>query len=151
MPLDPARVVAAMRQGYGAVCATCEHFWQARDAKQNDCGKPCGGPIGGSDFPHYKGPLPDLLTWCFACAEASDYGIRMDGSTRLVGVCKTHLRLLDTLRLKGQPTRYTLLRSGVYVPLEAVQEPSKPTLVQAIIQAELDWAEEDAKAAEAAE
>ncbi len=143
MPVDVVKVIEARKQGYGIVCTTCEHFWIARDAQRARCGKACGGPISGKDFPHYRGPLPNFETWCFVCGAASDYGVKVDGSLRFVGVCKEHLRLLDTVRLSGREANYTLVRSGGFVPLEAVQEPTKPTLMQAIVQTELEWAEAD--------
>lgn len=92
-----------LEQGYAFPCAHCQRMWMAKATGQASCGpmipdgKPCGGPMSGMSFPHYKGPLTQefIAGHCFRCGADADSSIMQNGG--VVGVCDKHLPLVDRL------------------------------------------------------
>lgn len=101
MDLNPAKIGNAVSKGLSIVCATCKHYWKARDTgvPGDKClsKKPCSSPLGGGDFREYDGPITDLTRWCFVCGDSSNYAVSCGESFRPVGVCSTHLSYFLTL------------------------------------------------------
>lgn len=101
------KVKAEVRNGLSFVCAMCEHWWRAKEERKERCvaaenGQDCGGPVVGMTFPQYKGPL-DRSAWtefCFMCGEDSMAAIEVNGSLRMLGVCKRHAELVGHLRCR---------------------------------------------------
>lgn len=129
-----------MQDGLSAVCATCEHYWEGRDKKlpgfQCASPGPCGGPIAGNDFPHYKGPYGNLEQLCFVCGATPKLAVRARGKLRTVGICEKHLPMLKKQAPQGQPEAPPpqVLSSSGEVRLD--EAPPKPGLFQAIMEAE---------------
>lgn len=150
MPMDPVSVAAAVSEGYSPICATCEHFWNARDRGLSICGMRCGGPLGGLDFPEYKGPMTAerMAQWCFMCAREASYGVRVLGTGRVFGVCQEHLEAVATLRsaskedLEAWP-KIELLGAFVSDPSKLVR-PGK-SLVEAIYEVEKYYADKEGR------
>jgi hypothetical protein len=99
--VDPKKVRAEVEgKGTSVVCATCTHYWKARDRgiPGTSClGVPgCGSPMAGDVFHDYDGPLPEthLESHCFICNHPSDYALLVVGKKRMIGVCETHLDLV---------------------------------------------------------
>lgn len=139
MPIDSRRVRLALSRGLSSVCSSCEHWWEAADRGLSNCGKDCGGPIGGRDFPLYKGPRTRLDNTCFAaCVSTSDYVVRIPGG-RDIGVCSKHLKLLDSLEPEARENLVVEVRSpqGLVVP-RAGRYTSK-SLGEVIAETEAGW------------
>lgn len=87
---------AILKDKLSAICATCERYWEAKAQNKEGlfCTSPngCGGPLRGSHFPDYKGPITDFSRWCFVCGEDPTYGIRAlnSSSQRVFGMCDQH-------------------------------------------------------------
>jgi len=101
--LDVDRMKAAQEAGLSAVCSSCIYYWRARDAGLPGhlclASKPCGSPMAGHAFPEYEGIMPSLDRWCFVCGQPKEFAIRVKGSeTRIVGICRQHLRYLAEYR-----------------------------------------------------
>lgn len=143
MPLDALKVHQVIQEGLSPVCGTCRHFWTARDQNRETCGKDCGGPIIGRDFPEYDGPMVQLDKFCFACTKEADYAIRGSRATRLVGVCRGHLALID--RVTAQDVRPFGIDvqspKGLVLPVSGRY--TQKTLREVIFETEKAWAEED--------
>jgi hypothetical protein len=88
---------------------------------------------------------------CFVCGVKSLLGVRAKGKLRIVGVCEQHLPMLKTLR----PTNAPKVPDGLPivfgahgdVDLDKVGKRYKPTLGQAIAEAEAYFQEQDARKA----
>jgi len=55
-------------------------------------------------FPEYKGPLTgQMINYCFVCGSEPSAAVEViaDGGTRL-GICETHLPMLDTYSRPGE-------------------------------------------------
>lgn len=144
MPLDPVQVVEAMANGVSAVCATCLHYWSAYDKRLDSCGQPkCGGPIGGGTFPSYDGPMKGVLhKFCFVCSAPSKFGIRVNGSPRIIGACPKHIGYVkEYQRADGLPTVVLELRGD---RLPDLNKQPKKTLGQAIAESEAEFDKADA-------
>ncbi len=146
MTLNATKVREAVMAGYSPVCATCKHFWVARDLNEVDCGKKdCGGPIAGKDFPEYDGPITQLDKFCFACTRESEYAVRSAQAKRLVGVCCEHLKLLDRLvpkEVRGQSSHLEVISPrGIVVPLNGRYSPK--SLQEVVLETEQAWSEQD--------
>lgn len=150
MPLDPDQVLAAMKQGFSPVCATCRHYWRGKSAGLAGCGKDCVGPISGGNFPEYDGELPDLVRFCFACGRDSEYALQVGQLEKRVGVCEAHLSHLTDLVPKSgivQAGQVYAVRGGAFVRVERiVRKPN--SLVKTMYDTEKAWAEEDRHNAE---
>lgn len=88
-----------MDTGLCAVCAWCEHYYNAKDKYQTfNCGKgDCGGPSRGRVFPRYKGPMKNkMATFCFICGSDSDAAFDINNNGFL-GVCSGHLEGLKKM------------------------------------------------------
>jgi hypothetical protein len=153
--MNNSKIIEAIeRFGLSIVCATCKKYWMARErGLYSGClaeGK-CGSPIVGDDFCQYDGEIPDLSLWCFVCGKESDFGIRVKGRERTIGVCREHISFLHNMEPKasGYHTDDILVcNNGVLLQLEAVIKAPKPTLMQEIVKTEMEWAEKDRAIAE---
>jgi len=92
LDLDKARLAVA--DGVVIVCATCTHYWEAKDANNPQCkhAQACGGPFIGRFYPHYEGPFPASAhgSFCFICGNDQVRGrlVRRDRPMEQgVGVC----------------------------------------------------------------
>lgn len=139
MPLDSSKVRLAIIQGMSPVCATCEHYGAAQDRGLDSCGKTCGGPIVGMDFPLYKGPMTRLDNFCFACVSRSDFVIKVPLGTKHIGVCNKHLTLLDRMTVKDFPKMELEVRSpqGLIAPVGGRYTPK--SLGELFAETEENW------------
>lgn len=116
MPIDPRLAAAATQSGLSAVCATCTRYWEARDRllPEPQCLSTtrCGSPLAGGSFHDYLGPLTDLTKLCFVCAGPPKYGVRTTKTSKLVGVCRKHVRLLRELQPVQGPAATVLIQSS---------------------------------------
>lgn len=90
------RITEAVSSGVSPICATCDHYWEARDRQRGSACGPhgsCGGPISGRLFPKYKGLMAReiLARVCFMTGDGSDYGVRIVGESGMVGISKERL------------------------------------------------------------
>lgn len=118
--LNGRPILKVLQQGVGFVCAHCEHFWWGIDNNHQGCralhdGVPCSGPIRGQAFPYYKGPLKgQLAKFCFVCGkDPCATAVARDGGAR-VGVCESHLSLLETYSAPGEKPPFV---THVHVPV----------------------------------
>jgi hypothetical protein len=141
------QIQKALERGLALACATCARYWQGRERglPGDECtsASPCGGPIAGSDFPLYIGPITDFSQWCFACGGYPELGIKVPGSPRIFGVCRKHLKLLDLLAPPTPVTGLSVLSpsKGIIVPISGRY--TQKTLGEVIHETECEWAEED--------
>jgi hypothetical protein len=113
--MDRMRILGAMANGVGFVCAHCENFWWSVDRGFTECrpaveGRLCGGPFIGHAFPEYKGPLgKQLSSYCFVCGDkSSKVAMASKGSSAglMVGICDKHYPMLDDVGLQGEKPRF---------------------------------------------
>lgn len=91
--------------GMSAVCAWCEHHWATlKDGATPGCQQAdCGGPMRGKAFPRYKGPRPNLASYCFICGQESDLSVEFSGGGH-IGCCAPHeVQLRRMLSRSGKP------------------------------------------------
>ena len=145
-----AKIEKVVAAGTSIVCATCRHFWEARDKSRPNCGEKCGGPIAGKDFPQYKGPLNGdrLRDWCFVCGQDSGYGLKIPESSRIIGVCEAHLEYLVRLR----PSKDTRSRGSLFatdgdttIQVHRLIRSPKKTLIEEIYEVEKYFAEKEGR------
>lgn len=105
--MSPEDVQAAIAQGVSIVCATCNHFWEGveRNAPQCTAPSPCGSPIVGDVFSHYKGPITDFTRFCFVCGAPPAKTLKVENLVRLIGVCEKHREYLRNLRATAPGVR----------------------------------------------
>lgn len=103
MPLDPTKVALAVESGLSAICALCEHFWNANDKGADDCGQQCGGPISGGTFDRYTGPVTDFSKICFRCGGPATHAVRAANSVRVLGCCREHVELVQQWKPVDRP------------------------------------------------
>jgi hypothetical protein len=106
--INPEHVQYARSCGLSYTCAMCYRWWRQRQADgevDRGCeaavqGIHCAGPMRGSDFSFYEGPLtPELRkAVCFRCGEPSAAGLRVPGSLLILGVCSEHLTEMNLWR-----------------------------------------------------
>lgn len=130
--VSPDKVLLAMRSGLSFVCATCAKYWRARDAGVDgtQClavGK-CGSPIASDTFSQYEGPLCLFENLCFVCGQPPDFGLRVYGRPKVVGVCKVHVELVKRLRPTEGPVARVLVVNDDGERLSDAPEPEKPML-----------------------
>lgn len=132
------RIQNEIHSGTSPVCASCKHFWVAKDAGLESCGQDCGGPIAGKDFPKYDGPMTSLDKFCFACISEADYVVRSVGASRLVGICRRHLPLLDRLRTTAADVTVEVMSpKGIVAPVGGRYTPK--SLGEVIADTEAGW------------
>ena len=89
--LTAEKVKKAIDGGMSAVCAWCEHYWNAQDAGavKGFCNKPdCGGPLLMRAFPKYQGPMSTHLTRiCYICGGDAEAAVEIHDQG-MIGVCK---------------------------------------------------------------
>jgi len=141
MPLDPLMLQQVIvQERVSPVCATCVHFWTARDQKAPNCGQDCGGPIAGNDFPMYSGPMTQFDRFCFACPSPADYAVKSPGTKRPIGLCKVHLGHLDRLVAEGEDAPFTLTllsAKGIVYPTAGRFTPKN--LGETMYDQEVEW------------
>lgn len=91
-----ARALSLKARGFSAVCSLCRHMHRADAVGNDQCGKTCGSPLYGLDFPEYDGPVPRsaLSKACFVCGQPSNAGAIRPGWRGMVGVCSAHSELI---------------------------------------------------------
>lgn len=104
--LDHVKAKEAVKSGLAAVCAWCEHYWEATDQRpSNHSGciiKKCGGPSVHMAFPEYKGPWNPKEKYCFLCGKSADAIVDISGKGA-IGVCDDHVsRLKEILSSNGK-------------------------------------------------
>lgn len=110
--MNSEKVKEKLREGLSVFCATCDHYWKAREngvpgdaCLQNDC----ASPLGGGTFDKYKGPINPPHAVCFVCGTLPDYGIQTKGSLRVLAVCAKHQPLLNKLHpTTGQKAEFAV-------------------------------------------
>lgn len=119
--MDPVRVGLAFARGVNIVCATCQHYWEGREKGLPDpkctSSSLCGSPFIGDDFHEYSGPISDFTRWCFVCGETAQYGLRARLKTRVVGICKEHLKLAQEIK-KDRGLTLDLISKGKIIPID---------------------------------
>ena len=122
MTFNIDKMKLAVADGLSPVCASCRHYWRARDEglPEPQCASPspCGSPIAGLSFPHYDGPMKNALAmWCFMCGGPADLVLIVEGAwERSIGICAADVlvaRGLDPVKLSLAPD--TTPRSRVFV------------------------------------
>lgn len=118
--LNGRPILKVLKAGTGFVCAHCEHFWWGVDQEHDGCRAKhdnvlCSGPIRGHAFPYYKGPLKGHLDkYCFVCGHEPDAtAVARNGGAR-VGVCKRHIKLLESYSAPGEKPPFI---TRVHVPV----------------------------------
>ena len=111
------KVAEEVRSGLSPICATCEHFWTAKDKEAPDCGHgaTCGGPIKGRMFPDYKGQLPreHMARICFMSGDKATHGVKVVGVPGMVGITRRLIPTLAQLLAKrGDPSHKVILVNG---------------------------------------
>jgi len=103
-----ANVKAEMAKGVSFVCASCTHYWRAKDRGANSCGQKCAGPLRKQAFPMYEGPLKgNLVNCCFVCGMQPDAAVDTMGNG-LVGVCNKHIDVLENFSVGDERTAFLL-------------------------------------------
>ena len=90
------------KTGMVFVCASCPRIWEGIALGKESCtGVNCGSPVRRKDFPEYAGSLKDLSALCFVCGseEVLAYA-KVEGSDKKIGMCKTHLEIIDDYAVK---------------------------------------------------
>lgn len=143
MPIDPKRAFAALQTGLSPICASCENYWEGLDNNRNGCGLECGGPLANKTFPLYKGPMTTFDRFCFACVTEAVFGIKQPSSSRILGVCRQHLRLLDTHQVLGGEGQFDVVsaKTGLVVPIQGRYTPKN--LMECMAEDEARWAESE--------
>src|SRR3954469_11615002 len=103
MAIDAKKSILAIQDGVSAVCALCEHFWNAVDKQLPSCGQKCGGPMSGGAFDKYKGPITDFSQMCFVCSSTATYAIRAKNNPRVLGCCTSHVDIVKKYKPADQP------------------------------------------------
>ena len=146
MPISERGIREAMARRVSCICATCERYWEARDRgiPNDQCmsAGECGSPIAGDSFSQYKGPMTQFDRWCFVCAAEAEFGVKPIDHSRVVGVCRDHIRLIDDLVPVGvdSSNRVVSVQSPKGVVL-LKDIPKKKTLGEVIRETEKTWAE----------
>lgn len=97
-------VLAAMADGVGFVCASCDRYWWGK-ARNSACqaavvGEECGGPLAGLSFPEYKGALTGRLErFCFVCGSDPTAWASVRGV--MIGVCGKHVSMIGSYSPEG--------------------------------------------------
>ena len=96
----------AINSGLVAICAWCEHYWNATDQRpvnHSGCvmGK-CGGPLMRKAFPLYKGPWKIKTKYCFICGKESTASVDINNQG-MIGICEEHIPKLKELLKTGKP------------------------------------------------
>ena len=101
-PFDIHLIVTDVASGLAYVCAMCTKWRRAADRGDSQCeavaaGKSCGGPLSGMTFPEYEGPLESAMMsrFCFRCGQKSTAGVRLNGGSRILGLCEKHVDMLN--------------------------------------------------------
>lgn len=97
------KVLEAMQCGWIFVCAMCNKLWEGvgkdlkKDGGEQRCTSltGCASPSYGGNFHDYKGVISNFEGFCYVCGAASDHVIHIDNCNKKIGVCKTHLKLVN--------------------------------------------------------
>lgn len=137
MPISANQIFHVVtKEKVSPICASCSHFWEARQKGAPTCGQECSGPINGNDFPMYKGPMTTFETHCFACFRKADFAVRNPGK-KIIGVCKEHLGHLDRL-VSNAPHLEVVGPKGLVTPVEGRYTPKN--LGEVMAETEEEWA-----------
>lgn len=133
----------ATARGVSAVCARCDHYWEgrARNLPGDSCTSidNCASPLRGGCFHEYKGAITNFTSLCFVCGVVPKIGIRVGVLLRPIGVCDKHVGWVKKAEedLRGGRKPLTIIgQSSV---------PEKKSIIDAMIETEQEWAEEDEK------
>jgi hypothetical protein len=94
-PEEAKRVSKA--NGLLVICAMCPRWYEGQSQGLPKCtGKDCGSPITRKDFPEYDGDPLNFSGFCFVCGSEDVLAyVKVEGSERQFGVCKSHLEIVD--------------------------------------------------------
>lgn len=100
MPLNEFSIGLLRAEGVGFVCSMCVRMHEGRDQGLQRCTgtEACRGPMGGSTFKEYKGPLTEAMfeISCFACGSEAMYKLKPKSfGGRVLGLCKGCRPLLE--------------------------------------------------------
>lgn len=152
--MDLVKVGQAVASGVSIVCATCKRYWEGREKQLPDpkCTvvKPCGSPFASLTFPEYDGPMTDFSRWCFVCGATATKGVKVRDEPRVIGMCDEHVKMLGRvepvgLKLNGENVTDIIDRHLGRMSQEQFFGPPKKTLIDTMIETEMEWAEEDEK------
>lgn len=145
--MDPVKVRYHVEGlGVSPVCATCRHYWKARDkgVPGTACIGPerCGSPMAGDIFYGYDGPFSreHLAAHCFVCNHPADHGLAVEGKKGVIGVCGKHMQLVIMREALGPlkevaelPDKVWVVSSDGLTSLRDLRNaPRKPNLVETI-------------------
>lgn len=94
--LNEAAVRLELAEGTSFFCATCDHYWEAKERGLPQCTAPgpCGSPMAADNFSHYVGPISLKQSICFVCGGKPDRLVNVRDRETPLGVCEGHLRVL---------------------------------------------------------
>jgi len=152
--MDMVRVGQAIASGVSIVCATCRRYWAGRErglpGSKCTAAKPCGSPFAALTFPEYDGPIRDFTQWCFVCGARATKGVRVREEPRVIGMCDEHVKMLGEvepvgLSLNGESVADLIDRKLGRLSQRQFFGPKKPSLVDVMVETEMEWAEDAAK------
>lgn len=151
--MQAAKVALAVQDGVSIVCATCKHYWAARDrgVPGNTClsQENCGGPLSGDIFHSYDGPLTDFSRWCFVCGSEAKFGIQVRSHPRIIGVCAEDVKMLADVRPirwdGAEPLPVLLKNEDGSLTIQQLMGPPKKSLMKAIAEVESYYAEKEGR------
>jgi hypothetical protein len=152
--MDLVKVGQAIASGVSIVCATCNRYWEGREKQlpEPKCTvtKPCGSPFASMTFPEYDGPMTDFARWCFVCGATATKGVKVRDEPRVIGMCDEHVKMLGRiepvgLKLNGESVTDIVDRHLGRMSQERFFGPPKKTLIDTMVETEMEWAEEDEK------
>lgn len=151
--MEAAKIALAVQDGMSIVCATCEHYWQAREkgVPGSTClsQENCGGPLSGDVFHSYQGPLTDFSRWCFVCGSDAKFGVQVRAHSRVIGVCADHVKMLADVRPVrwdgSEPLPVLLKNEDGSLTIRELIGPPKKSLMKAIAEVERHYADKEGR------
>lgn len=94
------------------LCRMCHRMAKAVENGETMCPFKCGGPKKGKTFPLYDGPMTQMYLemHCFVCGCPAERYVEVDGGTRKLGVCTSHMRFAvpeELLKAEDRPKEAT--------------------------------------------
>lgn len=154
--MDLVKVGQAVQGGLSIVCATCNKYWEGREKQLPEpmCAvkKPCGSPFASLTFPEYDGPMTNFTRFCFVCGAKATKGVKVRDEARVIGMCETHVGMIGKvepvgLKLNGENVIDIIDRKLGRVSQKRFEGPPKKSLVDVMVETEMEWAEDDEKRA----
>lgn len=152
--MDVVKVGQAIASGVSIVCSTCKRYWEGRERQlpppKCTAIQPCGSPFASMTFPEYDGPMTDFSRWCFVCGATATKGVKVGENPRVLGMCDEHVKMLGRvepvgLKLNGERVTDIVDRYLGRMSQERFYGQPRKTLLDTMIETEMEWAEEDEK------